>query len=56
MERKIGMKKELREKQLEMEVDKFKSMLEMKETDHSEKENMENKINKLQQENSQLSK
>jgi hypothetical protein len=56
MERKIGMKKELKEKQLEMEVEKFKSMLELKETDNGDKDHLEEQINKLQKEKTTLSK
>lgn len=47
IERKVDMKKGLKEKQLEVELDKYKTMLELKETDNSEQV-------KLQKENEQL--
>mmetsp|Transcript_28149 Transcript_28149/g.24879 ORF Transcript_28149/g.24879 Transcript_28149/m.24879 type:complete len:134 (-) Transcript_28149:86-487(-) len=56
MERKVGMKKGLKEKQMEVEVDKYKTMLELKQNDNGdEKEILETEIGKLRDENQRMS-
>jgi len=41
MERKVDMKKGLKEKQMEVEVDKYRTMLELKQSDTGERDRIE---------------
>ena len=49
------MKKGLKEKQMEVEIDKYKTMLELKQNDNGEKDKLEGEILRLREENSKMS-
>jgi len=54
MERKVDMKKGLKEKQMEVEVDKYRTMLELKQSDTGERDRIETELNGLREENRQI--
>jgi hypothetical protein len=56
MERKIEMKKGLKEKQMSVELDKLKTMLELKETDNSQVQKLEAELSGLRGEKMQVAK
>jgi hypothetical protein len=56
MERKIEMKKGLKEKQMSVELDKLKTMLELKETDNSQVLKLEAELSSLRSEKMQVAK
>jgi hypothetical protein len=56
MERKIEMKKGLKEKQMSVELDKLKTMLELKETDNSQVQKLESELSSLRSEKMQVAK
>lgn len=56
IERKVDMKKGLKEKQLEVELDKYKTMLELKESDTGEQDKLHREIEVLREEKQQYSK
>jgi hypothetical protein len=56
MERKIEMKKGLKEKQMSVELDKLKTMLELKETDNSQVLKLEAELSSLRNEKMQVAK
>jgi hypothetical protein len=56
MERKVEMKKGLKEKQMSVELDKLKTMLELKETDNSQVQKLEAELSGLRGEKMQVAK
>ena len=48
------MKKGLKDKQMEIELEKYKTMLDLKQNDNSEKIQLETEIGKLRSENHQV--
>lgn len=56
MERKVEMKKVLKEKQMAVEIDKYKTMLELKETDNSQVAKLESELNNLRNDKVQVAK
>ena len=56
MERKVEMKKGIKEKQMAVEIDKYKTMLELKETDNSQVAKLESELNNLRNEKMQVAK
>lgn len=56
MERKVEMKKGLKEKQMAVEIDKYKTMLELKETDNSQVAKLESELNNLRNDKMQAAK